>query len=590
MMHLSVLHPLINKNRIYRRGRRGHAEKRVFFLCVSSAVKSGLRYGRHGFLLVVSFLLLSCLQPCLAQDHQHGQGETEDAPMTFPAELLQRPVTLREGIGKLNDPVTTASKEAQAFYNQGVAYLHSYVWIEAARSFNQALRLDAKLAMAYLGLSRAYGGLMAWEAAQAALEQAQSLAANASEREQRRIAIRAKQLQAIRDIGSRIKHQAYQQALDDALAAFPKDVELWLWRGNAEEANALGRGQHGGAAALQFYQKAMELSPDHFAAHHYLTHSLENTDRIAEALKHGEAYVRLVPAVPHAHHMYGHDLRRTGRIAEAIAEFRKADELERAYYKAENIPAEFDWHHEHNLDLLSTSYQHEGQMKAAEAVMRQAFAIPAMQDTLEFNKKQWPQFLISRGRAKEAIEAANVLAASRWDIVRAIGHILASHARLALNELPAASEEAKAALRQLQTSGNRAAFVTAHLEALQGEFFLRSGQTEKGRALLKQVVGKIRSEPGPDAWTQALFRLEVIASAARDAGDWELAEFVARQMLAHDAAYAGSHYALALVAEHKQDRAAALQEFSKAEKLWRNADADLPELQQARAKIAVLKK
>jgi tetratricopeptide (TPR) repeat protein len=229
-------------------------------------------------------------------------------------------------------------------------------------------------------------------------------------------------------------------------------------------------------------------------------------------------------------------------------------------------------------------------MKAAEQIMRQAFAIPAMQDTLEFNKKQWPQFLISRGRAKEALEAANTLSASRWDIVRAIGHIFASHARMALNELPAASEEAKAALRELQTSGNRAAFVTAHLEALQGEFFLRTGQMEKGRALLKQVVSKIRSEPGPDAWTQALFRLEVIANAAREAGDWELAEFVARQMLAHDAAYAGSHYGLALVAEHRQDRAVALQEFSEAEKLWRNADADLPELMQVRAKIAALKK
>ena len=32
-------------------------------------------------------------------------------------------------------PPSKSSKEAQAFYDQGLAYLHSYIWIEAARSF-----------------------------------------------------------------------------------------------------------------------------------------------------------------------------------------------------------------------------------------------------------------------------------------------------------------------------------------------------------------------------------------------------------------------------------------------------------------------
>src|SRR5262249_21571228 len=97
-------------------------------------------------------------------------------------------------------------------------------------------------------------------------------------------------------------------------------------------------------------------SPGHFAAHHYLIHSLENCGRISEALVHAEIYAKMAPAVPHALHMYGHDLRRVGKINEAIAQFKRADELERAYYKAENIAPELDWHHEHNLDLLATSY------------------------------------------------------------------------------------------------------------------------------------------------------------------------------------------------------------------------------------------
>jgi hypothetical protein len=83
---------------------------------------------------------------------------------------------------------------------------------------------------------------------------------------------------------------------------------------------------------------------------------------------------------------------------------------------------------------------------------------------------------------------------------------------------------------------------------------------------------------GPDAWTQALFTLEAIARSAREAGDWELAASAARQMVAHDANYAGSHYALALVAEHDGDAATARAERTLVEKYWKNADRDLPEL------------
>ena len=553
---------------------------------------SNHRFSRSILRLLLLAALLSFSPVAFAQEHQHAQGEAGDAPVTFPAELLERPVTIRAGTGAqtISDPVTTASKEAQAFYSQGVAYLHGYVFIEAARSFNQALRFDAKLAMAYVGLSRAYAGLNLWEAARAAVDQAQSLATNASKREQLRITLRAQQLAAIADRGNMAKFSDYKKALDDALAAYPQDVELWLLRGNAEEDNAAGRGQRGGEASIRFYEKALQLVPDHIAAHHYLIHSCENVGRIPEALQHGEVYARLAFSVPHALHMYGHDLRRVGRVSDAIAQFRRADQLEQDYYKAENIPSQFDWHHEHNLDLLATAYQHQGQMKEAERIMRQAFEIPSMQDTLEFNKKQWPQFLIARGRTKEALEAASKLSRSRQDVVRVIGYIFISHAGMASNDLPAASEAAKSALREMQQMGSRAAFVAPYMEALQGEFFLRTGEAEKGRAILKQVVSKIRAERGPDAWVQALFRLEAIGAAARRAGDWELAETMARQMLEHDAAYAGSHYALALVAEHKNDNVMAITEYAEAEKLWRNADGDLPELQQARARLAALRK
>src|SRR5688500_11900173 len=114
----------------------------------------------------------------------------------IPAEVLQRPVPLRSGIGGIREKVSTSSAEAQAFYDQGLSYLHSYVWIEAARSFHQALRHDPQLAMAYLGLSRAYSSFEPG-ASRRMLEKAQALAAHASPRERKRLELRALQLDAI---------------------------------------------------------------------------------------------------------------------------------------------------------------------------------------------------------------------------------------------------------------------------------------------------------------------------------------------------------------------------------------------------------
>ena len=198
-------------------------------------------------------------------------------------ELVNRPIPLRNGIGSAHDAVSTSSKQAQAWYDQGLAYLHSYVWIEAARSFNQALRIDPALAMAHVGLTCAYIELNAPAAARSALDEARSLAGSASDHDRAHIAARTLQMdaEAARHASQRLID--YRAALDAALAKFPDDEELFLLRGHAESSDPAERGQGSGAAAVHFYEKARALAPVHASAHHYLTHAYENTGRIDEA-------------------------------------------------------------------------------------------------------------------------------------------------------------------------------------------------------------------------------------------------------------------------------------------------------------------
>ena len=490
-------------------------------------------------------------------------------------DVAERPVPLRTGIGAAHDVVSTTKNEAQAFYDQGLAYLHSYVWIEAARSFNQALRIDPALAIAHAELAIAYTELNAPEKARAALDRARTLPAG--EHDKTHIELRALQASAEAAPRDAAKLAAYRAALDAALAALPQDEELWLQRGHAESSDPAERGQGSTAAAARFYERALTLAPGHFAGHHYLAHAYENSGAIAQALAESATYAKMAPGVPHARHMHGHNLRRTGRIDEAIGEFSAADALESAYLTAERIPAEYDWHYQHNLDLLATSYQYVGRMKKAEELMRRSFAISSSLVVQEFNKREWPLFLVARGRAQEALDAAATLTSHRSPVVSAAGHVAAGEAQLALGRFQAAADEANAALRAMR-GAEAGGLVAAPLQALEGEFFLRTGQRDKGRSMLQEMAKKARATPGPDAWTQTLFTLEAIARAAREVGDWELAAWTADQMRDHDPHYAGTHYALMLVAEHNGDAQTARSERTLFEKYWKDADRDLPEL------------
>src|SRR5262245_11864198 len=109
-----------------------------------------------------------------------------------PQAVLERPIDLRDNIGTSHDAIDGTTPQAQRFYDQGLSYLHNYVWIEAARSFNQALRLDPRLMLAYVGLSTAYEQLNQNAAAHTALDRARSIGST-NEHDRRHFAIAERQ-------------------------------------------------------------------------------------------------------------------------------------------------------------------------------------------------------------------------------------------------------------------------------------------------------------------------------------------------------------------------------------------------------------
>jgi tetratricopeptide (TPR) repeat protein len=531
--------------------------------------------------LVLLGLISGAASP--AQESPH-EDYSHTGPV--PLEILQRPVTLRTGIGELHEKVSTHSPEAQSFYDQGLAYVHSYVWIEAARSFHQALRLDPNLAMAFLGLTDAFIGLHDVGTARATFERSRALEKGMSERERMWLSIRESELGYVEDPENPNGYMAYRKSINAALKAYPNDPWLWIQRGLADEASPFTHGQAAGVDALAFYRTALALAPGNLAAHHYCAHAYENMGRSKDALEESAMYARMAPAIPHAHHMHGHALMRSGRTEEAISEFLKTKELEENYYRTEKIPARYDWHHAHNLTLLAMSYQTLGQMKSAEALFHETFSSPAYTDFLDYNRKSWPEFLLSRGRFQEALDTARELTKSEWPLPRLAGHTLAGEALLGMGSVAEAQEELTMAERETERLPPGAIAALPYPAVLRADILMQRKNTAEGEPLARDVAKSIQGMPGPDSWIAAQFELESMARSARNAGDWELAGFLAQQMILHNLNYAGGHFAYGLVAEHAGNSGEARQAFAASEKLWSKADRDLPELEQIHKQLA----
>src|SRR5260370_27862011 len=102
----------------------------------------------------LSFALASAVflsgAPLLAQTPNHThyakapEGADRPSPSGALAPRLQR-------LGSYAFPVTTKSKDAQLFINQGVNLSYGFNHAEAARAFAEAARLDPDCAMAYWG-------------------------------------------------------------------------------------------------------------------------------------------------------------------------------------------------------------------------------------------------------------------------------------------------------------------------------------------------------------------------------------------------------------------------------------------------------
>ena len=498
-------------------------------------------------LLLSSGLLLAVLlSNCATEQLPTSPSEKQLGPSAggfVSPKLLSLSIPLRDHASAgLHQSVSTASETAQSYYDQGITYLSAYAWVEAARSFNEALRLDPPFAMACLGLARASVGLEALGQAREHIERGLQLAQGKrhSMKELEWLRLGLVQIEALSEPADsermQQRHRDYKAAIENLIRTDPDDAHAWALRGNAEEPHIGGRGQSGGAASIVYYKTALRRNPEHIASHHFLTHSYENIGRYELAVAHAQRYAQALPDIPHAQHMYGHLLPRVGSWEGALPQLLKADQLHRQRFQEEDRLPESDWHFGHNLTLLGAVQARLGNEEEAERSFREAFGLESRRFLSVFDREPWVEYLLSRQRFPEALEAAETMQKRPGLLDSIAGAALAGESQLGLKQLKKARQALQRAQNGLEQLSRQVSAQPGHLRRhapVRMQHFVRFLQVLLALQGLpdpasdQQTLGladRIAAARHMDGWSLGLLRLYRLRSTAKRANRNELVQ------------------------------------------------------------------
>ena len=215
--------------------------------------------------------------------------------------------------------VTTSSTEAYNYYLKGGKQNIEFDWAGARQSFEQAVKLDPSFAAAYYSLYWAHRMLNNGREAIEALKKAHDFSQRATEKD--RILIEAYYAGVVEN--NSLKQL---QILKGGAERYPKEKELRQFLAGAY-------GNRGMAEqSIEEYNKALNLDPDYanalvMAAYEYM--GLKNFEKAVEYLK---KYVSVLPGQPNPLDSLAEAYLRMGKLDQAVENYKKALEVKPDFY------------------------------------------------------------------------------------------------------------------------------------------------------------------------------------------------------------------------------------------------------------------
>ncbi|HUP90839.1 MAG TPA: hypothetical protein VM074_01220 [Solimonas sp.] len=290
---------------------------------------------------------------------------------------------LFDDLGDFSRKVTTASPEAQRWFDQGMRYVWSFNHDEATRAFVKAAQVDPQCASCYWGAALTMGpnynvpmlpdrAQAAWDA----LEKAKELAPKATPVEQALIGALGKRYggpQPLDPPAMQPFQEAYAKAMSEVAQKFPADDDVqtlaaesrmntnpWhLW-------SLDGKAAPGTREIVAALEKVLARNPQHPGANHYYIHAMEASPHPEKAVASAERVGAMMKGAGHLVHMPAHIFQRVGRYADAAAANRAGAGADLAYMKKVSPQGYYPIYLAHNYDFLAFSAAMQG--RSAEAL------------------------------------------------------------------------------------------------------------------------------------------------------------------------------------------------------------------------------
>ena len=237
-----------------------------------------------------------------------------------------RKAPMFKGLEGIDFKISTTSKEAQDYFNQGLMLSYGFNHAEAARSFYEAARLDTACAMAFWGyafvLGPNYNGGMEEDNFQRAYEasrKAQSLSKNCTPKESIDLALTFRYV-SHPSVDRTTLDEAYATAMKKVYEQYAADPDVgalyaeslmnlhpWdLYDKKTKAAKAWT------PELINILEHLIKTNPKHPGAHHFYIHALEVSAIPEKALASARLLDTLVRGAGHLVHMPSHIYINTG--------------------------------------------------------------------------------------------------------------------------------------------------------------------------------------------------------------------------------------------------------------------------------------